>query len=1118
MTKPQGQAPDRGVAEGGTEGARDGAAPRRRATLRRRFARVLLLVLLALGLGGGLGVVRFLERGDPLIAPAWLGARIEARIEAQSPGLDIAFSELSLVFEDGWRPRVRMRDLRLVLPETGTRLLLNEITARLARAPLLRGQLQPREITVLGAQLRLRRRADGSFDIVSQQPRAGGRDMAEAMDELKAALDTPQLAALDRIEGLGLTLVYEDLRADRRWSLDGGRLVLDRDGDALVIRGDFSVLGGRSYATLIESSYTTRIDRRGGDLQLNVQDMPAEDLATQSPALAWLGVLRAPLTGALRVALEEGGVLGPLHATLQIGQGALRPSDGTRPIPFRAARSYFSYDPASRMLRFDEFSVESRWVSFLSDGAFRIGTGPGGGVEMTGQLSASEIVANPAELFAAPVRLDRADAELRMRFDPFEVTLGELRIAEGGHALTLDGWMRAGAQGWGLGIEGALSDPVEGGPALSPDDVLAYWPPGVAMKSRRWVSRNLLEGGVSKLQFGLRAADGERPEVQAGFDFDGVTLAFLKTMPPIEGLNGHGSLDGRRFVVQAQAGRVVVPGGGALDVAGSSFVVPDVKVKPADGVLDLDVAGVLGDVLALLDREPFRFLSRAGRGPDLATGQAQLAARIGFPLMKDPPRALIRAEYAARVTDVDSDTVLPGRRLSAPALRVRGDGDGIRVAGTGQVDGVAFDGSWQMAFGPDAAPSRVEARLTLDPAAAGRLGLGLPPGTLRGAGPVALSLDLPREGNARFRVDSDLAGIGLSIPALGWGLGTGARGRLSAEGEIGDGIRVERFDLDAPGLVAGGSLSTVDGGGLAALSLSRLGVGNWLDVSARYVPGGTPAAEITGGWLDLGRAPDAVKAGGAGAGGQGTRGGGPGPVEVALDRLRLSDDLALTGFRGTFAGGGAGRFGGRVNGGAPVSGRMTPGAIEVSAEDAAAVLASAGFLRDGSGGAMRLMLRPLRGGAGYDGHLEIDDLRIRQAPAIAEILNALSIVGLLEQLGGSGILFSDVEADFRLAGDSLVVTRASAVGASMGISLDGRYDMAADGLDMQGVFSPLYLLNGIGSLLTRRGEGLIGFNFRLQGPAADPRVRVNPLSVLTPGMFREIFRRPAPELAPEPAQ
>ena len=54
-------------------------------------------------------------------------------------------------------------------------------------------------------------------------------------------------------------------------------------------------------------------------------------------------------------------------------------------------------------------------------------------------------------------------------------------------------------------------------------------------------------------------------------------------------------------------------------------------------------------------------------------------------------------------------------------------------------------------------------------------------------------------------------------------------------------------------------------------------------------------------------------------------------------------------------------------------------------------------------------------------------------------------------------------------------------------------------------------MNGIGAFLTRQGEGLIGFNFNLKGETTQPNVTVNPLSAFTPGMFREIFRRPAPE-------
>ncbi|MEN9060057.1 AsmA-like C-terminal region-containing protein [Ponticoccus litoralis] len=116
-------------------------------------------------------------------------------------------------------------------------------------------------------------------------------------------------------------------------------------------------------------------------------------------------------------------------------------------------------------------------------------------------------------------------------------------------------------------------------------------------------------------------------------------------------------------------------------------------------------------------------------------------------------------------------------------------------------------------------------------------------------------------------------------------------------------------------------------------------------------------------------------------------------------------------------------------------------------------------------------------------------------------------------MNGPGIFFSEVEARFRLSPSRVVVSRSSAVGPSMGISLDGYYDLAARQMDMQGVLSPIYIVNGIGRIFSRKGEGLIGFNFNLRGAVDAPRVAVNPLSVFTPGMFRDIFRRPPPELS-----
>uniref|UniRef100_UPI0035121494 AsmA-like C-terminal region-containing protein n=2 Tax=Limimaricola TaxID=2211638 RepID=UPI0035121494 len=178
--------------------------------------------------------------------------------------------------------------------------------------------------------------------------------------------------------------------------------------------------------------------------------------------------------------------------------------------------------------------------------------------------------------------------------------------------------------------------------------------------------------------------------------------------------------------------------------------------------------------------------------------------------------------------------------------------------------------------------------------------------------------------------------------------------------------------------------------------------------------------------------------------------------------------------------------------------------------DAGAVLRSAGLYGTATGGALDLTLLPDGRPGHYTGDLDVAGLRVRDAPAMAQLLDAISVVGLLQQLDGKGLAFDRILADFRLSPDMLEITQSSATGPGLGISLDGRYSLASRRMAFQGVVSPFYLVNSLGSFLTRPGEGLIGFNYTLGGTPEDPQVSVNPLSALTPGLFRELFRRPPP--------
>jgi hypothetical protein len=77
--------------------------------------------------------------------------------------------------------------------------------------------------------------------------------------------------------------------------------------------------------------------------------------------------------------------------------------------------------------------------------------------------------------------------------------------------------------------------------------------------------------------------------------------------------------------------------------------------------------------------------------------------------------------------------------------------------------------------------SVLEARARLDRQGLGRLGVVLPDWLLSGQGAADLRLDLPDGAPGRLSARSDLDGISLAIPALGWQLGGATTGTLEVE-------------------------------------------------------------------------------------------------------------------------------------------------------------------------------------------------------------------------------------------------------------------------------------------------------------------------------------------------
>ena len=1106
---------------------------RRRKRLRRLRRWSVWMVSVAAVVGIGI-LALFDKRID---APGWLRAAAEERIEEHLGGLQIEFGEIQLVVRRGWRPRLSLRDVALFYPDGSPAVRLEDAQAALAMRPLLRGQVRPRSLSLTGLFATLQRDSDGA---VALSFSGGGTPFREAgnlpqlIDVWDSQLELPILSALTRVDTQAVTLRYEDLRIDKAWTLDGGSVRLERAGDSVTIEAGFSVLSGREFASTVEAQYRSDIGNTAAEFSVVVDQVASADVASQSPAFGWLDVLRAPISGSLQGAVDSNGALLPLSASLEIGSGVIQPNDTLKPVPIRSAESFFTFDPARQELAFSRLSVDSGWVTGEMEGrAELVGVRDGRLTELVGQLRFSDLQVNPLRLYPEPLAFSGVNADFRLELAPFRLRLGEMLIQRDATNILLSGDIRAGAQGWDYDLQGSADH-------LDVEVVKTLWPPSAPPKPREWVLENVLQGDIHDAQVALRGRDAQKPFLALDLGFDNGTIQFNKFYPALQRAKGQLSIYGSRLVATATEGWLTARQGGELDLGGSSFIIPDTSLKDGNsiGILRAQAEGAVLASLSLLNRTPLEVLDKVGLPVDLGSGRISLTGTASLPLREKLDPSEVAYHYQGDLLNIETSQLVPGHVLSAPRLTLSGDNDYVEVSGPGFFSGLPVNATWRQPLGPTEADAAAEAtgadsetagatgavgavaaragRVTGDIELSSRtietLKIGLPEGAVSGTGRAQFEVTLPPGEPVAIAVSSDLAGVGLRLPQLGWRKREATAGQLSFSTVLDDTPTVEALSLDTSGLRLDGRVTLKPDGGLDTAELSSVSLDGWLQGAVTLTGRGaaTPLIAMSGGRLDLRRAPFSSSDGAGGTSAGNT------PITLALDRLQVTDDIALSRFRGRFdtQGGFNGSFTGNLNTLTPVEGVVVPQdggiAMRVRSQDAGGVFRSAGVIRHAYGGSFEMTMIPAQKTGEYNGQVLVKNIRIKRAPAIAALINSLSLVGLFDELAGQGILFTAVEADFRLGPRYLTLNSASAVGPSIGLSLDGIYDLTSSSMNMRGVLSPIYLINVVGSVLTRKGEGLFGFSFTLKGTADDPKVAVNPLSAIAPGFLREMFRGSQP--------
>lgn len=151
--------------------------------------------------------------------------------------------------------------------------------------------------------------------------------------------------------------------------------------------------------------------------------------------------------------------------------------------------------------------------------------------------------------------------------------------------------------------------------------------------------------------------------------------------------------------------------------------------------------------------------------------------------------------------------------------------------------------------------------------------------------------------------------------------------------------------------------------------------------------------------------------------------------------------------------------------------------------------------------------------AEFIGDVGLKNFSVLNASGAVNFLQAISLTGLLPLLSDQGLPFYALNTEVSGKDSLWALKDLKAYGPGLSMTFDGALDLDVNTIEGKGAASPTSILNNIlvniplfGPLLTGTdGGGLVAVNYTVSGDIQDPETSSQPLSLLTPGILRNIF-------------
>ena len=659
---------------------------------------------------------------------------------------------------------------------------------------------------------------------------------------------------------------------------------------------------------------------------------------------------------------------------------------------------------------------------------------------------------------------------------------------------------------------------------LLPDEFLSLWPVEAIGGARRWIDRAVLSGDITRLDaeisldeafFAAPALTDER--FKLFFGGENIDVQYMLTLPKAAGVRGQGEIIGNRLSLDFSGGNI----DGALLNTGT-VEIPVLLPKGGNILISANGTGQASDLLRLADNPPFEIASRYNVDPGALNGQGDISLQVTRPLLEFFPREEILYQVNGSFSGVNAPFEIGPLEITNGTIEMDANRDRVIMSGPVDIGPWRADISWEETFGDVASLTQYKVSGVVTADVLDELGYASR-SWFDGSADVSIEAQGRGRDIVSAKLDVDLSNSELSAERV-WMKPEAEPARLQGnlKRSASSGYIFEDLALTGQGIEVSGRAELDADFKTQTIDLTNVQIESLIDGALRITPNrlvGQLGVEIDARYLDISPWTDDLFAQ------RQSNLDVPLLLRGEIDQLILDPNYTVTDSTVDFSHTGEVIETARLEAlsdGQPLQLELSTRKdlkrqLVATVPDASKAVQAFLGMDNTTGGQLEVTMNlPAAGEEGaYVGEANMRDFRLTEAPAMAQLLSLASLTGLADTLTSGSMQFDRFQLPFTMLGDDIAIRDARLYGPALGMTANGDVNLDLRVLDFDGTLVPAYTANSIlgdipvlGEIFAQeKGGGLFALTYTVSGPFEKTQIAVNPLSALTPGFLRGIFKR-----------